>query len=52
MGFQSESRQQEDLAGEGPSERDFSPSQGAPPWEGCQGLRTASLPGAGAAVSG
>src|SRR5438445_8992032 len=47
MRFQSESRQTQGLAGRGPSEPDFSPSQGAPPWEGCQGLRTAVPPGAG-----
>jgi len=51
MRSQSESRQREGLAGEAPSELDCSPSQGAPPWEGCQGLRTAALPGAGRAVS-
>src|SRR6267378_148655 len=41
MRSQSESRQREGLAGTGPSEPNFSLSQGAPPWEGCQGRRTA-----------
>jgi hypothetical protein len=43
----SESSPLEGLAGEDASELDFSTSQGAPPWEGCQGLRPAGLPGAG-----
>jgi hypothetical protein len=44
---QSESSPLEGLAGESPTELDVSTSQGAPPWEGCQGLRPAGLPGAG-----